>query len=48
MFYNLEYKNTRMHVWNPRLIGDIDRLEKVQQMATKILPKLSKLNYDQL
>ena len=33
--------------WNPRLIGDIERLEQVKRMATKIQTKLSKLIYDQ-
>ena len=41
---HLEYA---VQVWNPRLIGDIERLEKVQQRATKIPTKLSKMSYDQ-
>ena len=34
-------------VWNSRLIGEIDSLEKVQPRATKIPTNLSKLSYDQ-
>ena len=34
-------------VRNPRLLGDIESLEKVQRRATKIPKKLSKLSYDQ-
>ena len=34
-------------VWNPRLIGDIERLEKVLRRATKTPTNLSKLSYDQ-
>ena len=36
-----------VQVWNPRLIGDKERLEKVQRRATKTPSKLSKLSYDQ-
>ena len=32
---------------NSRLIGEIERLEKVHRMATKTPTKLSKLSYDQ-
>ena len=34
-------------VWNPRLIGDIKRLEKVHRRATKTPTKLSKMSHDQ-
>ena len=40
---NLEYA---VQVRNPRLIGDIERLEKVQLRATKTPSKLSKLSYE--
>ena len=36
-----------VQVRNPILIGDIERLEKVQRRATKIPSKLSKLSNDQ-
>jgi hypothetical protein len=41
---HLEYA---VQVWNPRLLGDIESLEKVQRRATKIPTKLSRLSYDQ-
>ena len=37
-----------MQVWNPKLLGDIESLEKVQRRATEISTKLSKLHYDQM
>ena len=39
---HLEYANC---VWNPFLRKDIDRLEKVQRRATKIIPTLADLPY---
>ena len=36
-----------MQVWNPRLIGHIGILEKVQRRDTKIPTELSELSYDQ-
>ena len=33
-------------MWNPRLKGDIERLEKVQRRATKTPTELSELSYD--
>ena len=41
---HLEYA---VKVWNPRLMGYIERFEKVQRRATKTPSKLSRLNYDQ-
>ena len=41
---HLEYT---VQVWNTRLIGDIESLEKVQRRSTKILTKLSQMSYDQ-
>ena len=34
-----------MHAWNPRLLGDIESLEKEQRRASEISTKLSKLSY---
>ena len=36
-----------MQVWHPIILCDIERLEKVQQRATKIPTKLSKISNDQ-
>ena len=41
---HLEYE---MQIWNQRLLGDIESLEKVQRRATQIQTKLSKLSYYQ-
>ena len=41
---HLEYA---VQVWNPRLLCDIESLEKLQRKTTKIPRKLSKLSYDQ-
>ena len=40
----LEYA---VQIWNPILIGDVERIEMIQRRATKIPTKLSKLSYDQ-
>jgi ribonuclease P/MRP protein subunit RPP40 len=39
---HLEYANS---VWAPRRKGDIEKLEKVQKRATKIIPELSQKPY---
>ena len=36
-----------VQVWNPRLIDNIERIEKVQRIATKTPTELSELNYYQ-
>jgi hypothetical protein len=41
---HLEYANI---VWHPYLRGDIDRIESVQHRATKMIPGLSKLTYEE-
>ena len=33
-------------IWNPRYYKDIDTMEKVQRRATKLVPSISKLNYE--
>ena len=40
----LEYANT---IWNPRCKKDIDAIENVQRRATKMLPKLNHLAYEE-
>ena len=35
------YLEYTAHIWKPRLIGDIEKLEKVQRRATKTPSKLS-------
>ena len=37
----------QVQVWNPRLIGHTERLERVQRRASKTLTTLNKLGYDQ-
>ena len=39
---HLEYANC---IWSPYLKGDVDKMEKVQRRATKIVPTLRKLPY---
>ena len=34
-------------VWSPYLQGDIEELEKVQHRATKLIPELQHLSYDE-
>ena len=36
-----------VQIWNPRLLGDTEGLEKVQRRSTKIPTKLSRLSYNQ-
>ena len=36
-----------VQVWSPYLVGDIDALEKVQPRATKLIPGLSNLPYEE-
>ena len=36
-----------VQVWSPYLVGDIDALEKVQCRATKLIPDLSNLLYEE-
>ena len=36
-----------VQVWSPYLVGDIDALEKVQRRATKLIPGLSNLPYEE-
>ena len=38
----LEYGNV---IWNPRLIRDIDAIERVQRRATKTVPGISTVSY---
>ena len=38
----LEYGNV---IWNPRLIQDIDAIERVQRRATKTVPGISTMSY---
>ena len=40
---HLEFVNS---VWNPHLIQDIKKIEKIQKRATKMSPKLKKVKYD--
>ena len=40
----LEYGSV---IWNPHLSGDIKCLEKVQERATRLVPSLSKLSYEE-
>ena len=40
---HLEYGNV---VWHPYLKKDVDLLERVQRRATKLVPVLSKLSYE--
>ena len=39
----LEYAQ---EVWHPNRIGDIERLEKIQRRATKLIPNLRRLSYE--
>ena len=41
----LEYGNL---IWSPRLIRDIDAVERVQRRATKTVPGISTMTYDTL
>ena len=41
---NLEYC---IQAWNPHLRKDIDMLEKIQRRATKLIPGLSDLRYEE-
>ena len=36
-----------IHVWNPFLKGDIEKLEKIQHTATKISHRTKELSYDE-
>ena len=36
-----------MQVWSPFLVGDIDALERVQHRATKLIPSIANLPYEQ-
>jgi len=40
---HLEYAN---QVWHPRCIQDLEKLEKVQRKATKIIHRGKKLSYE--
>lgn len=40
---HLEYSNV---VWHPRFKGDTEELEKVQRRATKLVPELADLDYE--
>ena len=39
----LEYA---VQVWSPKLLKDVDKLEKVQRRATKLVPEISDLPYE--
>ena len=41
---HLEYPNV---IWHPCLKMDIEMIERVQHRATKMVPGLAKLNYDE-
>ena len=36
-----------VQVWSPFLVGDIDALERVQHRATKLIPSIANLPYEQ-
>ena len=42
VYPHLEYAS---EIWNPHLIGDVQVLEKVQKLATKLVPDLRQLTY---
>ena len=37
-----------VHAWNPHLRKDIDMLEKIQRRATKLIPGLRYLRYEEI
>jgi len=41
--HHLEYANS---VWYPKRKIDVDKLERVQKRATKLIPELAKKPYD--
>jgi hypothetical protein len=41
---HLEYANS---IWHPRFVGDIQEIEKVQRRATRLVPHLANLSYEQ-
>ena len=44
MYAHLEYC---IHAWSPYLRKDIDMLEKIQRRATKLIPGLIDLTYEE-
>jgi len=41
---HVEYANS---VWNPYKKGDVERIEKVQRRATKLIRRLKKFSYEE-
>ena len=37
----------RIHAWNPHLRKDVDMLEKIQRRATKLIPELRDVTYEE-